>query len=106
MIALPVMMARPRPRFGGRAGARGEAGAAGGAGLDSAGRGRDGGISGGADFGRRGSAFVRWSCAFSRLACPFFWTADTSSRSAVSCSGLAFSSSRSCRSSRSSAGAR
>ena len=89
-IALPVMMARPRLRFRGRAGAGGDAGAVGGADLGVAGLG-SGGVSGGDGFGRRVSALVRWSCAFSRLACPFFSTPGTFSRLAASRSGQAFS---------------
>ena len=92
-IALPVMMARPRPRFRVRAGDGGDAGAVGGAGFGGAGWGRDGGVSCAAGFGRRGSALVPWSCAFSRPACPSFGTAGTFSWLAVSCSGLALSSS-------------
>ena len=92
-IALPVMMARPRPRFRGRAGGGGDAGAVGGAGFGGAGWGRGGGVSCAAGFGRRGSALVPWSSAFSRPACPFFGTAGTFSRLAVFCSGLALSSS-------------
>ena len=69
-IALPVMMARPRPRFRGRAGGGGDAGAVGGAGFGGARWGGGGGVSCAAGFGRRGSALVPWSCAFSRPACP------------------------------------
>ena len=71
-IALPVMMARPRPRFRGWAGGGGDAGAVGGASFGGAGWGGGGGISCAAGFGRRASALVPWSCAFSRPACPFF----------------------------------
>jgi hypothetical protein len=91
-IALPVMIARPRPRFRRRAGGGGDAGAAGGADFGGADLGGGGGVSGGAGFGRRGSALVPWSCAFPRPACPFFGTAG-SSRLAASRSGLALSSS-------------
>ena len=70
-IALPVMMARPRPRFRGWAGGGGDAGAVGGASCGGASWGGGGGVSCAAGFGRRGSALVRWSCAFSRPACPF-----------------------------------
>jgi hypothetical protein len=65
-IALPVMMARPRPRFRRRAGSGGDAGAVGDAGL------------GDTDFGGVNFGGV------SRLPCPFFWPAVSSSRPAVS----------------------
>ena len=99
-IALPVMMARPRPRFRGPAGIGGDAGAVGRADLGGAGLAGGGRVAGGAGFGRRVSAIVPWNCAFSRPACPFFWSPGASfplavsgSRLALSCSGLAFSSS-------------
>ena len=71
-IALPVMMARPRPRFRGRAVAAGmpvPLGAPTSAVLAWAGA----AVSLRCRFGRRGSALVPWSCAFSRPACPSSW---------------------------------